>query len=290
MKKALRILSVLFLAALMICTPVIASAAEKPVYKDVNGKEYELITFEKPYTSDGEVYEGNWTDINPDGSVMGKLTDGNICTDGEDHNVACWKGETVKIKIDLGELYTVKAFKTDLFGYFDWGIPDPAKATVNVFVSEDGQNFESLGKATAGEKTKVNFERVEFTLIPDKEVKAKEIIFEFNLDFENVGIFCWTSECAAFGELAKNEQEPETPEESDKEESDSETPEESEHGSVSQESTENTPAESSADPTESEETEVPQTGDTGIIFLIILAVLSIAVAAFIIVKKVRTKA
>lgn len=285
MKKAIRILSVLLMTALMICTPVISSAAEKPVYKDESGKEYELITFGKPYTSDGEVYAGDWTDLNPDGSVLGKLTDGIICTDGEDHNVACWKGETVKIKIDLGDLYTVKAFKTDLFGYFDWGIPDPAKATVNVSVSEDGQNFKTVGTAAAGEKTKVNFERVEFTLVPDKDVRAKEIIFEFNLDFENVGVFCWTSECAAYGELAGNEQEPETPEESDTEESNPETPEESEHGSVSQES-EDTPAE----PTESEESELPQTGDKGMIFVIILAVLSIAVAAFIIAKKVRTKA
>lgn len=185
---------------------------------------------------------------------MGKLTDGIICTDGENGNVRCWKGSTVEIKIDLEGYFEIKAFKADLFGNLSWGIPDPANAKINIYVSNDGKNFELLGEAKPGEKSDEGFKRIEFTLVPDKKVCAKAVIFEYNID----GNFCWTSECTAFGLKAEEEK----PEESKPEES--------------------KPEETGEKPSEDKKT------DVGIIALIAGAVV-VAVVAILTVKSKKNK-
>jgi hypothetical protein len=166
----------------------------------VNGTKYESVTVNKPYTTDGAVYTGKWTDHNEDGTSMGKYTNGIFAgTDGSSTSIGCVKGQKINVDIDLKGKYDIKAFRTQLFGNPGWGIPDPFDTAKNVYVefsvSDDGESYTLIGKADVtklyadGEWTKAAY-----TLEPETKTEARYI----RATFYNAG-FLWCDEISAYG-------------------------------------------------------------------------------------------
>ena len=167
----------------------------------VNGVKYESVTVNKPYTSDGKIYvDDKRSDHDADGNLLYKYTDGLYANaNGESSAIGCHKGAKVNIDIDLQGKYDIKAFKTQLFGKPDWGIPNPLDESKNVSVefsySTDGVNYISLGKAKATESYADNgWTKCVYTLEPETNVEAKYIRATFN----NCG-FVWCDEISAYG-------------------------------------------------------------------------------------------
>ncbi len=171
------------------------------VFVDEDGVEYINVAFEKPYKVNGSPYSGDWTDTNENGDPIGKWTDGIHSTSGSDTAIGCWKGSTVEAVIDLGELVSVKRVTTDLFGG-TWGVPDPADARVQFFVSDDGKSFSLFGDGVAADGNGVGgWTRLVFGYTADKPVNAQYVKVVYKIG----GNFCWVSEIEAFGGAVQND-------------------------------------------------------------------------------------
>ncbi|MCH5183013.1 MAG: hypothetical protein J1E00_02465 [Oscillospiraceae bacterium] len=259
--------------ALESCETEFAPAGSKPaVFTDGDGKEYVNAAHKRPYTVKGDAY-GNesWTDADADGNPIGKWTDGVSATDGTDTAVGCWKGGRVEVTIDLGGVFPLKRVTTDLFGNSGWGIPDPKDATVQFFVSTDGETFTLFGEAesedggSGGEWTRLLFAYTAEETADAAYVKAV---------YKIAGTFCWVSEIEAFAAQAAEEPPKEEPsqEESSQEEPAGDPSSAPEDGSTSAEENPSEPS-----------------GGTGKLLPVLLAVLAgagaVAVAALCFRKK-----
>ncbi len=177
--------------------------------KTIDGVKYTDVAQGASYVPDGKVYTGNWTDTKDDGTPIGKLTDGIVVTEGSDTSVGCYTGTAQSITVNLGSLKSIKQVETDLFGQSSWGIPDPSGATVDVFVSADGNKFDRIGTAEMSEE-EVNggWKRRLFTVTLDSTVNAQYV----KLEYELAGNYLWTSEIAVYGGDTANEDESEVAE------------------------------------------------------------------------------
>ncbi len=166
----------------------------------INGTKYENIALKKPYTTNGAAYTGKWTEHNEDGSLIGKYTDGILAeANGESLSIGCVKGNEINVDIDLQGKYNIKAFKTQLFGNPEWGIPDPFNEAKNIKVSfsysNDGKNYISLGEATRIEAyADGNWTKAIYTLEPEENIEAKYV----RATFYNNG-FLWCDEISVYG-------------------------------------------------------------------------------------------
>ena len=166
----------------------------------VNGNKYQNITTGKSYTSNGAAYNGDYTDHNSDGTVMGKLTNGLYAsTTGSTSTIGCHKGSKVSIDIDLNGKYEIKAFKTQLFGNTGWGITDPFDTSKNVYVefavSNDGNQYTTVGKAKVTQsEADTGWTKAIYTLEPEGKIEARYIRATFCNSF-----FVWCDEISAYG-------------------------------------------------------------------------------------------
>lgn len=169
-----------------------------------DGITYENIAFEKSYTTNGTQYTGDWTEHDADGSLIGKYTDG-VFADGKGDSTAigCLKGDEINVDIYLEGRYSIKAFKTTLYGN-NWGIPDPTdpsnNISVKVFVSNDGETYTELEGVTAEAGTADGaWTSNTYTIEVENEVTAKY----FRVTFCNTG-FLWCDEISVYGADASN--------------------------------------------------------------------------------------
>ena len=179
--------------------------AEPDVYK-ANGNEYANIAKGKKYLVTGQIYAGDWTDNFADGSCMGKLTDGVYATSGSDKNIGCYKnasGHTVTI--DLGEIASVRAFKTDLYGNSSWGIQGPDGIKLTLSFSPDAKSWsepvEAVQSKIVGDEWKSCY--YEYSL--ENPTNARYVKVSYT-----GGGFIWSSEISVYGEFFKND-DPEDP-------------------------------------------------------------------------------
>ncbi len=191
-------------AALQECAAKVADEdlelPEKDTSITLDGEKYELVSKDKTYTTDGQVYSGTWTDADANGLPLGKRTDGNFASAGDDAAVGCWSTSTgtTSIVIDLESTTSLKAFRADLWGG-TWGIPAPGQSTVAIEVSTDGNSFTALGEATPEDlQASGEWKGKLFTLVLDEEVEARYVKFTYTLNEGNKK-FCWSSECAVYG-------------------------------------------------------------------------------------------
>ena len=196
--------------ALKSCDTEFVYAGSKPtVFVDGDGREYVNAAYKRPYTVKGDVYgNASWTDADANGNPVGKWTDGVSTADGTDTAVGCWKGGTVEVTIDLGGVVPMKRMATDLFGNSGWGIPDPGDATVQFFVSADGEIFTLFGEAIPEDGGgDGDWKRLLFTYTAEEPANAAYVKAVYKIG----GTFCWVSEIEAFA--AAPEETPEQPEE-----------------------------------------------------------------------------
>ena len=171
-------------------------------YTGKDGTKYDNLSIGKPYTPSGAKYDGQWTDTDANGKPMGKLTDGNYAESGENSEIGAYKSATHSVTVDLGEIASVSAFKTDLWGNESWGILNPEKFEVKIEISNDGKNFIEL------EKPKVKNTRV------DGNWKGNDYLLELNspvnaryvrVSYLN-GTFVWSSEISVYGKSFSTEE------------------------------------------------------------------------------------
>lgn len=211
-------------AALQECAVLVAEEGlelpEKDTSITIGDKKYPLISKDKKYTSDGQVYTGNWTDADASGNPLGKRTDGNFAPAGDDTSMGCWSTSTgtTSIVIDLEKVMSVKAFRTDLWGG-TWGVPNPNQSTVSVEISTDGKSFTPVGDmiATNIENTGA-WQGKLFTLLLNGEEEARYVKFVYTMNDGNRK-FCWSSECAVYGATDGEEPPKDDPDTSDPDES-----------------------------------------------------------------------
>ena len=166
-----------------------------------NGTTYRNVAAYKNYTSDGTRYSGNadWNDFLSDGSIKGKLTDTAIATDGNDHAIGSYSGQTVNFVIDLNGYYNIKAIKTDMFGNTSWGIKNPSENSVNVAISTDGTNFTDIGAATRTDGTASSgWTKADFSLITNKDDLVARFV-RVTYSNSNGSTPFWTSDIRVFG-------------------------------------------------------------------------------------------
>lgn len=234
-------------------------AISQSVFVDEDGTKYINVAHKRPYTVNGSVYTGNWTDADENGNPLGKWTDGFSTKNGGDTLVGCWKGSTVEAIIDLGGIVPIKRVATDLFGNSGWGISDPGAAKVQFYVSTDGETFALFGDAVSedGECDGGDgWTRKLFTYTSEGTVDAAFVKVVYKIG----GNYCWVSEIEAFGRVQSGE-EPPKQDDSSADDPASDAPSASESGSSSA-------ASESSRPT--------AVGDTGILALVLLAVLVVA--------------
>jgi len=209
--------ALIFVLVFSIAAPGFTAAAEDdfdaktPV--TIDGVKYENVALEKSYERTGDVYDGKWTDTGTDGKPLGKMTDGVVAANGNDEAIGCYKGGETSVTIDLGQAYAIKQVTTDLYGFAEWGIPDPSVAEVTVSVSSDGKSFAKIGDAEKSDEIpKEGWKLRLFTLTLDQTVAARYVRVTYKIQ----GTFCWTSEVAVFGseDLSGSSQPPETSSES----------------------------------------------------------------------------
>ncbi|MBO5869276.1 MAG: discoidin domain-containing protein [Clostridia bacterium] len=166
-----------------------------------NGVTYRNVAAYKNYTSDGTRYAGNadWNDFLSDGSIKGKLTDTAIATNGNDHAIGCYNGQTVNFVIDLNGYYNIKAIKADMFGNTSWGIKNPSENSVNVAISTDGTNFTDIGAATRTDGTAdAGWTKADFSLITNKDDLVARFV-RVTYSNSNGSTPFWTSDIRVFG-------------------------------------------------------------------------------------------
>ncbi len=169
-------------------------------------KAYDNVALNKPYTSNGAEYHdtnNERTDHNDDGTIIGKLTDGIAATSGSDAAIGCHKGASVDYTIDLGGVYSVRAFKVPVYGG-TWGITDPANISISVAVSNDGINFTDIGTLTQSEETTSgDWKFRNNMLVVDKITTASHVRFTSTYSGGTV-TWMWFSELYVFGESLDN--------------------------------------------------------------------------------------
>ena len=171
----------------------------------IDGVVCENLALNKKYDVDGKVYSGNWTDTGSDGKPMGKFTDG-VCagTEGDSTSCGCYKGNPVKVTIDLGKKYDLRLFSTDLFGNDSWGITPVARSSVKISVSDDGKKFIEAGTAVGSETmTNGNWECKLFNLKTNRKTEGRYVRFEYFHEKERNN-FVWLSEIRVFGVEAQD--------------------------------------------------------------------------------------
>ena len=185
--------------AALACTKEYQFEEKKNVYKD-GDKEFENLAKGKKYTVTGDIYttEG-WTDNYPNGDCMGKLTDGNTATFGDDNSIGAYKGGNGhSVTIDLEKISAVKYIQTDLFG-IAWGIVDPGTVELTLSVSNDGEKFTDVGKLDMSEEYSPSGEwkkRI-FTLKTEATGRYVRITY-------SKANFVWSSEINVYGEVDEN--------------------------------------------------------------------------------------
>ena len=168
-----------------------------------NGYSYKNVALDKPYTPVGDVYVSDkWSDTGADGNPIGKFTDGDMTTEGDSASCGCYKSKTMNVTIDLGNVYSIVRFDTDLYGG-TWGIPEPEKADVLFEISADGVNFTEAGSTqrSTPDKTYKQWTRMYFMSEPASGATARYVRVTYLLDKDATNTFCWLSEIRAFGVL-----------------------------------------------------------------------------------------
>ncbi|MGI6716325.1 MAG: discoidin domain-containing protein [Eubacteriales bacterium] len=263
MKKTVLFLLVFLLIALVFQTAV--AADEEDVFTD-GGVNYPNISLNKPYTSTGSVYDNpTWTDTGTDEQPIGKFTDGIWAPNGGGDAIGCYQGANQSITIDLGEVKAIKHVATELYGLESWAIPNPANATVSLYLSEDGGDFGKVGEFSGEMTDKDGWQYRPLTITLDETVNARYVKVEFAL----AGAFLWSSEIAVYGLDVGSGGESST----------EETSTEPDESSVVSEDTSEPASEAPSQPsTSSEQSQggtVP-TGDSGIVALAIVSVIVLA--------------
>lgn len=189
--------SALLLATLVLLTAFFAVTASADDIVTIDGSEYESIAVGCPYTSTGGLYDGTATDSDANGNPLGKYTDGVIAVNGSDHSIGCYEGKQTEITIDLGHVCEVKRVFTDMYGNSSWGITSPENATVRVWVSEDGKEYDDLGFASMSDNlsSSSEWEKHNFTLDLDETLSARYVRVGYTVE----GVFLWSSEIAVYG-------------------------------------------------------------------------------------------
>lgn len=189
--------------AVIACEEGYAYEELKDTFTDKNGNVYDNIALGKPYIPTGEPYtSASWTDTDPDGNPLGKLTDGYIASNGSDGAIGCYSGIGHTVTIDLGTVSQIRAFKTDMFGNESWGIGDPKDAKVSIAISNDGTDFRELGEAAMSDEIKPDdtWVKRDFILELGAPVMAKYVRITFN-----GGKFNWVSEISVYGSIPDTE-------------------------------------------------------------------------------------
>ena len=189
-----------------------ASAIENPYspngpFSDFtdNGVTYTNLALNKTYERTGTPYtqnEGKWIDYDPNTKqLIGKMTDGFVAENGDHLSIGAYKGSAgvpTDIIIDLEKVCELKKFETDLHGN-TWGITSPAKSSITILVSEDGQNFTDLGEMIVSKsKTSGAWVNNMYELLLEDTVKARYVKFSY-LVKEGPNYIAWMSETAVFG-------------------------------------------------------------------------------------------
>ncbi len=265
-------------AALQECAVKAVEAGLELPEKDLSatheGTKYENFSAGKTYTTDGDLYDGKWTDADENGKPLGKRTDGNFATAGDDTAMGCWSTSTgtTSIVVDLEEIRKLHLFRTDLWGG-TWGIPNPADSTVSISVSVDGKAYTDLGEATPEDlEASGEWKGKLYTLFSAEGVEARYIKFTYTMNDGNRK-FCWSSENAVYGLGDAIEPPTENPGEESTEEStegSTETSTETSAEASTEAPAESTPAENS--------TATAEEGGSATLWIVLGAVAAAAVA------------
>ncbi len=173
---------------------------EKDVFVS-GGTEYANIAKGKKYLVTGQIYAGDWTDNFADGSCMGKLTDGKYATSGSDKNVGCYKNASGhSVTVDLGEIASVRAFKTDMYGNEGWGIKGPEGTKITLSFSPDGKSWSDPVEAVQSKITGDEWKSCVYEYSLDNPVNARYVKLVYT-----GGGFIWSSEISVYGEFFEND-------------------------------------------------------------------------------------
>ena len=182
--------------AYLACTEEYQFEEDKDVYKD-GDNEFDNLALKKKYTVTGGVYttEG-WTDTYPDGSTMGKLTDGNVASKGDDNSIGAYTGsDGHSVTIDLEKVSAIKYVKTDLFGSA-WGIINPSEVKLTLSVSHDGEKFTDVGEFAMSEETSASGEWKKRIFELKTETAGRYVRISYS-----TANFVWASEISVYGEI-----------------------------------------------------------------------------------------
>lgn len=174
------------------------------------GVQYRNVAAHKDYTVNGNAYSGNafWSDVT-NGNTKGKLTDTALATYGNDHAIGAYVGKSVDVTVDLGAVYDITAFKTDLYGNSGWGIAYPSENTVTYAISNDGLNFTPVGNGTMTETlSDAEWKAADFVLAPSSAVSARYVRATYTNNNGNTNTHFWMSELSVFGTKSANQPEP----------------------------------------------------------------------------------
>ena len=185
--------------AYLACTEEYQFESEKDVYKD-GDEEFENLALNKTYVSTGGRYEtASWSDTYADGTVMGKLTDGNTAVYGDDSSIGAYTGGNGhSVTIDLEKVSAIKYIETDLFGSA-WGIVDPGQVTLTLSVSNDGEKFTDAGEFDMSDEYLPTSEWQKRIFSLNTEVYGRYVRISYS-----AANFVWASEIKVYGEIDEN--------------------------------------------------------------------------------------
>jgi len=173
----------------------------------------ENIAGGKTYTTTGVTPRGDgWDDAGT------KLTDGVKVRDNSGGtSIAGLKGTNVEVVLDLGEEKEISGFMADAFGNSPWGIQSPTNITVEFLYSSDGQDFTSAGTVNGADLTPVfseenGWEIYEFVKAEECEARYIKVIYT---QPGTVDSHLWISEIEVYApaeEVAESSQVEETSE------------------------------------------------------------------------------
>ncbi len=159
-------------------------------------KQPGMLSLDKAYSCNGTRYTNeDYNDVDASGVCKNKLTNGAIALKGDSAPIGAYNCKNMDVVIDLGKRDTITSFYTDVWGG-QWGVPDPASATVSVSVSDDGNSFKTIGELNKEDFPLLNWKRYLFTLDAPANTAARYVKFSYTVVGGN---FIWTSEAAVFG-------------------------------------------------------------------------------------------
>lgn len=189
-------------------TPVEPSQPDTPVVPEKPTTKGENLLAGLKYTSDGVVRSGGYSDYADENTCKYLLTDGTWSARGDEDGIIGGydtKGATSFV-FDLGKKTAIAGFKCDGFSNDSWGISVPN--SVEFLVSDDGENYTSVGVVTASEGQDVgNGSWLKYDFSLEKAVSGKFIKVVYTS-----AAFTWLSEIEAYAAgTSDTTSKPETP-------------------------------------------------------------------------------